>query len=140
MPTIIDGHTHLGLEKFIVKPISAEKRAKPAFRDKMEASIEMLLERMDADGISRAVCFPYPLEEVDAEAANRYVFDAHTAHPDRVIPFALIGDDVEHWLEQGARGFKQHEILQAPERFNLKRAYGIMANAGVPLIIHARSS
>jgi predicted TIM-barrel fold metal-dependent hydrolase len=137
--TIIDGHAHLGLEKFIVKPISEEKRQRPAFKDKMDAPLDMLLARMDANGIARAVSFPHPLEEVDADAANRYVFDAYRTHPERIIPFALIGDDVECWLKQGARGFKQHEILQAPERFDLKRAYAAMAEAGVPLIIHARS-
>lgn len=136
---IIDAHTHLGLERFIVKPISAEKRAKPAFKDKIEATVEMLIARMDANGVTRSVAFPHPLEEVDADAANRYVMDAHRAHPDRIIPFALIGDNVEYWLAQGAKGFKQHEILQAPERFDLPRAYRTMADANAPLIIHARS-
>ncbi|MCL5951573.1 MAG: amidohydrolase [Chloroflexi bacterium] len=139
MTRIIDAHTHLGLETFVVKPIPTEKRKRPAFRDPLEHRVENLLRRMDTNGVSRAVAFPYPLEEVDPVLVNTYVLDACHAYPDRIIPFALIGDDVDQWLEQGAKGFKQHAILQTPERFNLPRAYRRMAAAQTPLIIHARS-
>jgi predicted TIM-barrel fold metal-dependent hydrolase len=105
----------------------------------MENRVENLIRRMDANGVSRAVAFPYPLEEVDPVLANRFVLEAYHAHPDRIIPFALIGNDVDDWLALGARGFKQHAILQAPERFDLARAYRRIAEAGRPLIIHARS-
>ncbi|MDI6773609.1 MAG: amidohydrolase family protein, partial [bacterium] len=88
---------------------------------------------------SRAVAFAYPLEEVDAAAANRYVLEAHQAFPDRIYPFALIGDDTGYWLGQRVRGFKLHAILQRPERFDLARAYRTICEAGVPLIIHAWS-
>jgi len=139
MPLIVDAHTHLGLEEFIVKPISEEKRKKPAFRDPMENRLQSLLARMDANGISRAIAFPYPLEEVDAIQANTHVIGAYRSYPDRIIPFALIGDDVEYWLRLGARGFKQHAILQSPERFDLPRAWRAMAEANVPLIVHLLS-
>ncbi|MCI0475118.1 MAG: amidohydrolase [Anaerolineales bacterium] len=136
---IIDAHTHIGLKSFIVKPISEEKRTRPAFQDKMEASIEELIARMDANGVTRAVTFAYPLEEVDAVVANEYVLDAARAYPDRIIPFALVGDDIETWVKRGVRGFKEQDILQAPERFDLPRAYRAIADAGLPLLIHARS-
>jgi len=136
---IVDAHTHLGLESFIVRLVSEEKRKKPAFRDSMENRIERLIERMDANGVAQAVAFPFPLEEIDAARANAYVIEAHGAFPHRIHPFALIGDDVEHWLGQGARGFKQHAILQNPDRFDLGRAYRAMAEAQAPLIIHPRS-
>ncbi|MBI5649644.1 MAG: amidohydrolase [Chloroflexi bacterium] len=136
---IIDAHTHIGLKAFIVKPISAEKLKRPAFRDPMENSIEHLIARMDANGVDRAVTFAYPLEEVDAVMANEYVLSAHRAYPARIIPFALIGDDVERWANAGACGFKEQDILQAPERFDLKRAYAQVAETGKPLLLHARS-
>ncbi len=139
MTQVIDAHTHLGLERFIVRPISEEKRQRPAFRDRTENRVDQLLERMDANGVDRAVAFPYPLEEVDPVQANTYVLQAARRFPERLIPFALVGDDVEHWLKQGARGFKQHAILQSPERFDLTRAYRCMAEAQTPLIIHAIS-
>lgn len=135
---IIDAHTHLGLESFVVRPISEEKRKRPAFRDSMENRLERLIAQMDANGVAQAVAFPFPLEEIDAARANTYVLEAHRAFPDRIVPFALVGDDVEQWLEHGARGFKQHAILQNPDRFDLRRAYRAMAEADVPLIIHAR--
>ncbi len=139
MATIIDAHTHLGLEKFIVKRIPDEKRKRPAFRDPMEHRLERLLAQMDRNGVARAVAFPMPLEEVDAAQANEFVLEASRAFPGRIIPFALVGDDVAHWLRQGAQGFKEQDILQAPERFDLPRAYRALAEANVPVIIHARS-
>ncbi len=139
MPTIIDAHTHIGLKSFVVKPISEEKRKRPAFRDPMENSIENLIARMDANGVTCSVTFAYPLEEVDTVLANEYVFAAQRAYPERIIPFALIGDDVERWAKAGARGFKEQDILQAPERFDLKRAYAMVAETGKPLLLHGRS-
>ena len=137
MAAIIDSHTHLGLKQFVVRPISEEKMRRPAFRDPMENSLDHLLQRMNSNGIQQAVAFPYPLEEVDPDLANRYVLEAARTFPDRIIPFALIGDNADRWLAQGARGFKQHDILQAPERFDLHKAYRRVAAARVPLILHA---
>jgi hypothetical protein len=136
---MVDAHTHIGLKSFVIQPISEEKLKRPAFRDPLENSIENLIARMDANGVTRAVTFAYPLEEVDAVLANEYVFAAQRAYPDRVIPFALIGDDVERWANAGARGFKEQDILQAPERFDLKRAYALVAETGKPLLLHACS-
>ncbi len=120
-------------------PIPPEKLARPAFRDPLENRVEDLIARLDANGVSRAVAFAYPLEEVDASEANRYVLEAHRAFPERIYPFALIGDDADYWLREGVRGFKQHAILQRPERFDLTRAYRTIREGGVPLIIHAWS-
>jgi predicted TIM-barrel fold metal-dependent hydrolase len=135
---IIDCHVHIGLESFITAEIPAVKRARPAFQDRMENRVERQLELMDAKGIARAVVFGFPLEEIDRVAANEYVLDAASRYPDRFLPFMLVGDDTEHWLEKGARGFKQQDILYAPERFDLIRAYSVMAEAGVPMLIHFR--
>lgn len=136
---IVDAHTHIGLQSFIVKPIAEEKLKRPAFRDPLENAIENLIARMDANGVARAVTFAYPLEEVDAVMANEYVLAAQSAYPDCIIPFALVGDDVETWVARGARGFKEQDILQTPERFDLKRAYAMVAETGKPLLLHARS-
>jgi len=76
---------------------------------------------------------------VDAVMANEYVFAAQSAYPDRILPFALIVDDVARWANAGARGFKEQDILQAPERFDLKRAYAMVAETGKPLLLHGRS-
>ncbi|MCA9909713.1 MAG: amidohydrolase, partial [Anaerolineae bacterium] len=71
--------------------------------------------------------------------ANEYVLQAARAYPDRFIPFMLVGDDTEFWLGRGARGFKQQDILYASDRFDLMRAYAVMAEAGVPMLIHFRA-
>ncbi|MBN1967507.1 MAG: amidohydrolase [Anaerolineae bacterium] len=139
MPDIIDSHTHIGLEAFLAEPIPAEKRSRPAFRDPMCQSIEDLIERMDTNGVRRAIAFGFPLKEIDRVRANAYVLTAYQTYPDRIIPFMLVGDDTDYWLTRGACGFKQQNILYAPERFNLMRAYHVMAEAGVPMLIHFRA-
>ncbi|MFC1959648.1 amidohydrolase family protein [Chloroflexota bacterium] len=139
MKAKIDSHTHIGLEEFLAVPIPAEKLSRPAFQDPMENTIDNLLACMDANGINRAITFPLPLKEINRQIANDYVIQAARQHPERIIPFALVGDDTEHWLKQGAVGFKQQNILYAPERFNLFRAYHVMAEAGVPMVIHFRA-
>ena len=140
VPYIVDAHTHLGLESFIVGPISEEKRKRPAFQDRMELQVKDLLGRMDRNGVVRAAAFPFPLEETDAATANSYVLDAANADPERIIPFVLIEEKIEPWLALGAKGFKQHAGLQSPERFNLANAYRTMADVGVPLIIHLKAA
>jgi len=123
----------------LARPIPPEKLARPAFQDRMDNSTEHQLAQMDANGVDMAIVFGFPLEEIDRVRANEYVLDAAHDHPDRFIPFMLVGDDTEHWLKRGARGFKQQDILYASERFDLMRAYAIMAEAGVPMLIHFRA-
>lgn len=136
---IIDSHVHIGTEDLLARPIPPEKRARPAFQDRMHNTVENQLARMDENGIDRAVVFGFPLEEVDRVRANEYVLSAAQAHPQRFIPFMLVGDDTDYWLKRGARGFKQQNILYAPERFDLMRAYAVMAEAGTPMLIHFRA-
>jgi predicted TIM-barrel fold metal-dependent hydrolase len=81
------------------------------------------------------VVFPFPLAEVDPDLANGYVMQAWRRYPDRIIPFALLDDRPEHWIDQGFRGFKQHFLLE-PERFRLERIYPVIADAGLPLMAH----
>lgn len=132
---IVDAHTHLGLAEFIVKPIPAEKLAKPAFQDKTTQRVEELLSSMDRNSVSRAVVFPFPLAEADADLANGYVLEAWKRYPDRIIPFALLDEKPEYWIDKGFRGFKQHFLLE-PERFDLSKAYPAIAASGKPLMAH----
>jgi predicted TIM-barrel fold metal-dependent hydrolase len=132
---IIDAHTHLGLESFIVKPIPDWKRLKPAFQVKMEMTPERLIQSMDESGISRSVVFPFPLEEMDSRQANSYVLEQSRRFPNRFIPFALLDEEPEHWVERGCFGFKQHFLL-APERFNAKKVYRSIEESGFPLVAH----
>ena len=122
---IIDGHTHLGLESFIVKKIPDWKLKKPAFQVKMENKVETLIDGMDKSGVDKSVVFPFPLEEIDSVAANEYVLNGALEYPSRIIPFALVDHEPERWINLGARGFKQHFLL-APERFNSSEAMAIL--------------
>jgi predicted TIM-barrel fold metal-dependent hydrolase len=135
---VVDGHTHLGFERFVVRPIPEEKRKKPGFRDRMELSAEALIARMDADGVARAVTFAFPLVEADRDASNDYVLSAARTYPDRLVPFLLIGEDIEACVRRGARGFKQHFLFE-PDRFDASRVYPAIAEAGLPLIAHLRT-
>lgn len=132
---IIDAHTHLGLESFIVKKIPDWKLKKPAFQVKMENNIETLIHSMDKSGVEKSVVFPFPLEEIDSAAANEYVLNNAIKFPSRIIPFALVDHEPERWIKLGARGFKQHFLL-APERFNSSEVYRVMEKYRVPLVAH----
>lgn len=136
---IIDCHVHIGLSSMLARPIPPEKLARPAFQDRMENSVENQLAQMAANGVDKAIVFGFPLEEVDRVQANEYVLRATQDYPERFIPFMLVGDDTDYWLKRGARGFKQQNILYKPERFDLMRAYAIMAEAGAPMLIHFRA-
>ena len=85
----------------------------------------------------------YPLEEVDATLANEYVLNAHRAFPERIIPFALVGDDVETWVARVTRGLvlalKEREFITAARvvgasnwRIMLKH---ILPNSLSPIIV-----
>lgn len=132
---IIDAHTHIGLAEFVVRPISPEKLLKPAFQDKMTQTEDELLLSLDLNGVEKAVVFPFPLAEADAERANFYVLDAWKKRMDRIIPFALVDDEPLKWASLGFRGFKQHFLLE-PERFDAKRIYREIASTGLPLMAH----
>lgn len=132
---IIDAHTHIGLTDFIVRPIPAEKLKKPAFQDRMSQTRDELLASLDLNGFEKAVVFPFPLAEADAELANAYVLDAWKNHRDRIIPFALVDDEPLKWAGLGFRGFKQHFLLE-PERFDSGRIYAEIASTGLPLMAH----
>lgn len=132
---VIDAHTHIGLAEFVVRPISPEKLKKPAFQDKMTQTPDELLASLDLNGIEKAVVFPFPLSEADAEKANGYVLEAWRKHGERIIPFALVDDEPLRWASSGFRGFKQHFLLE-PERFDSKRIYREIASTGLPLMAH----
>ena len=132
---IIDGHTHLGLESFIVKVIPDWKLRKPAFQVKMENTPENLIPSMDRAGVNRSVVFPFPLEEVDSVQANSYVLEQSREYPDRFIPFALLDSEPERWIDEGCFGFKQHFLL-APERFDPKQIYRTIEHSKRPLVAH----
>jgi len=136
---IIDGHTHIGLEDFLAIPIPDEKLRFPAFKDRMSNTVENLINKMDQNGVAKAIAFGFPLEEIDRYKANNYVIEAWQRFPDRIVPFMLVGDDTEYWIEKGARGFKQQDILYKSERFDLIRAYNVMAEASLPMLIHFRA-
>ena len=124
MPTIIDCHTHVG-----VNIRNLMRRIHP-----FEQSIDGLLETMDAFGVSKAIVFPFPYastlplrdKTVDHKLSrsaftemysedNFAFISAAGEHPDRLIPF-LMGNPldkrcVEHirlFATSNVRGVKLH--------------------------------
>lgn len=136
----VDFHTHIGLKSFLARSIPAEKLVKPAFRDSLENTYQTLIAHMEQNSLHQAVIFAFPLAEIDPQRSNAYVLEAAYTYPERLIPFALVGNDADHWLKRGIKGFKQHNILQDLKQINLKHVYNTIAEAGVPLLVHLRSS
>jgi predicted TIM-barrel fold metal-dependent hydrolase len=131
----VDAHTHIGLTEFVVREIPPEKLKKPAFQDKMYQTFAEFMDSMDSNRVDRAVVFPFPLAEADADLANSFVLDAWKERKDRIIPFALVDERPLEWAARGFRGFKQHFLLE-PERFDAKRVYPQIASTGMPLVAH----
>jgi predicted TIM-barrel fold metal-dependent hydrolase len=92
---IIDAHVHV-LPERVRENRAVIAGADPWFAvchtgEKVIATVEELLEAMDADGIDRSVCFAWPFASPElCREANEHLAAAKRAHPDRLIAFATI--------------------------------------------------
>lgn len=112
-----------------------------------EGTREMLLEWMDALGISRAVVFPPFACQMcgDMKAANRWAWGQVRPHRDRLIPFATINPTAPDALEvldmacdEGAKGIKIHPSVERIDLVDPRAMdfYGEAAARGVVLDFH----
>ncbi|WP_341271036.1 hypothetical protein [Thermanaerovibrio acidaminovorans] len=62
------------------------------------AQVEDLISAMDRDGVDRAVVFGFAFNDLGlCRLCNDYVLEAARAHPDRLIPFAVVPPCVVGW-------------------------------------------
>lgn len=138
---VIDAHFHLFPPEFTAKV--------PAPHDSRRGLVPSEAIRiLDKALVAQAIVFGHPDTGVISQAAsNSYVLEAALENSDRLIPFGIIGEDVEEWLAKGMRGFKEHSFGQRRMWGDKEkkipadptvwcRQYRVLADAGVPLVGH----
>ncbi|KUO50219.1 MAG: hypothetical protein APF76_10930 [Desulfitibacter sp. BRH_c19] len=110
-----------------------------------EADEEVILANMEEGSIASTIIFPLPSVEIDIEAGNRYAVEAARKHTGRFIPFTVVDDKPQYWVEQGVKGFKEHTFGQRIQKDyagrnifsqRFKKTYRFMEKHGLPLLLH----
>jgi len=140
---IIDAHCHIHR----VDWVRAEKSNDFIISNfNYEASEEIILANMVEAGLDSTVIFPLPSVEIDLEMANRYTVEVANNYTGRLIPFTIIDDKPQYWVEQGVKGFKEHTFGQRIQKDRsgrnmfsqkFKDTYRFMEKHGLPLMLHA---
>lgn len=111
-------------------------------------SPDNLIASMDKDGLSKAIIFGLPSDEGNTRLVNDLIFQYCSYSPTRLIPFAILDDNlnVSQAAKKGFRGFKEHVYAQrilrgrngkeALATNKRKRLYAAVAEHQLPLITH----
>jgi predicted TIM-barrel fold metal-dependent hydrolase len=92
---IIDSHVHV-LPDTVRQDLTAVRESDDWFaachpEGAATASIESLIEAMDADGVEKSVCFTWPFAGMDlCREANDYLAAGIRRHPERLIGFGIV--------------------------------------------------
>jgi len=145
---IIDCHTHLHFRKWLIPGAPDDDFIINNYGN-INSGEQDILKNMQEAGISKTIVFPMPSKWVDLETANNYILEQSKLHP-QIIPFSIIDNKPEYWVEKGARGFKEHNYGQYTFRDKITRqpifaqdfkdTYKFMEENGLPLILHAGSN
>lgn len=127
---IIDSHIHIGLQEFCLN----EETGMPC---DLYNTVENTISLMDQYHVNQAVVLPIPHSAFDANRSNKYIFEAYSSFPDRLIPFCRIDGALEQNLANGFQGVKLHLLYEGLEIKKIKRELQIIEDAGVPLVLHA---
>ena len=126
-PVIFDAHVHLGPPE-VMGPLSAERRKLPlaTFAHLTLEGLEAWYEELfSGKRIAGLIAFPFPLQEVDIEAANRYLIEVMRREP-QVKGFALA-----HPTDAGRTIAMLEEALAAGVRFAGIKPYFDLLGKGV---------
>ncbi len=127
---VFDAHAHIGADM-----------------DGRVMTAEGLRDRMQAAGVVRSIVFALndPNARDDFSGPNDAVWDAYEEHPESFVPFFRLNPhldyegEFERCVERGFSGLKLHPVSQD---FDLDgervvRLFGMAAQAGLPVLIHA---
>jgi predicted TIM-barrel fold metal-dependent hydrolase len=150
LPHLVDVHTHFMPERLLAKVWSYFDAAGPlvgrpwpiAYRDEEAHRVALLR----AFGVRTFTSMLYPHKPGMARSLNDWAAGFAARTPDCLHTatfFAEPGaaDDVRRALEQGARVFKCHLQVGGfdPEDPRLTEVWGLLAEAGVPVVTHCGS-
>ncbi len=117
------------------------------FWDLIDKSPDDLLRLMDDNGIERAACASLRGLFLDWHDANDETLTAAAAHPDRLLPMAVVGvypdgtaDAVRHALDAGARGLRLYPLFHSYRLVDpfVDEVCQVAAERRVPVMIPTR--
>jgi predicted TIM-barrel fold metal-dependent hydrolase len=107
-----------------------------------------LISAMDNNHVRKTIVFGVPSVALDIASVNEFVRGFASHYPDRIIPFAVLGDDadVDSLVRAGFMGFKEHVYALRIQKDDKgmhcnasqkrKQLYRAVAVHGLPLIAH----
>ena len=127
---VFDAHAHIGTDV-----------------DGRTMTADGMRERMLAAGVGRSIVFPLndPNARDDYSGPNDVVWAAYAAYPDFFVPFFRLNPHLDYEREfercvgRGFMGLKLHPVSQEFELDDKRavRLFGMAAEAGLPVLIHA---
>lgn len=126
-PVFFDAHVHLGPPE-VMGPLSPERRKLPlaTFSHLTLEALETWYRQLySSKRIAGLIAFPFPLQEVDIEAANRYIIELMKRDP-RVKGFALA-----HPTDAGRTCATLDKALEEGVRFSGIKPYFDLLGKGV---------
>ena len=111
---IFDAHVHLGKKRFINKGNKTLHNSSVNI-NKLENTWEKYVKVAVKNGIYKALIFAFPFPNINIEAANNYIIEAHKKNQELFIPFLLISEDIfkQNLSTDSIMGFKEHFYLTA---------------------------
>ena len=150
LPGVIDAHVHFMPDRVLRKVWAYFDAAGPLTGQEWPIRYrwpeEQRLERLRAMGVRAFPSLVYPHKPDMARWLNDWAAEFATKHDD-VIPTATFFPEpdaaayVEEAVRRGARVFKAHVQVGGydPRDPLLNRVWGVLADAGVPVVVHAGS-
>jgi uncharacterized protein len=150
LPQLVDAHTHFMPERLLAKVWAYFDAAGPlvgrpwpiAYREEEARRVELLR----AFGVRTFTSMLYPHKPGMARSLNDWAAEFAARTPDCLHTATFYAepdapDDVRRALEQGARVFKCHLQVGGfdPEDPWLTEVWGLLAEAGVPVVTHCGS-
>ena len=146
---VIDIHAHVYPEKIAQR--AAESIG--AFYDvpmRFPGSVAMLLSRMQAGGIGRALIHSVAMSPARAATVNSFIASEAAAHPEQLTGFATLHpdmteneaqDELTRALSLGLKGVKLHNDMQqiALDDPRMEKIYALCQDA-CPLLLHMGDS
>ena len=127
---VFDAHAHIGTD------LDGRTMTADGMRDRMKAA-----------GVERSIVFPLndPNALDDFSGPNDVVWSAYEEHPGFFVPFFRLNPhrdfsrEFERCVERGFEGLKLHPVSQEFELDDPSavRLFGMAAEAGLPVLIHA---
>lgn len=131
---VVDAHTHIGQVRVDELPVAPSR----------------LVEYLDGHGVDRAIVFP--LESPGSSAryvTTEDVLAAAAEYPDRLIPWCSIDprmfrkyddstyvDQVERFVERGARGFGELKCALPVDHERMRMLYDVCDRFDLPVLLH----